>query len=265
VRLIAFQLEEEVAWPLIPASVRRDWIDETPERFARRCLPLVMANQEGWFLLNTREVSATWNGKSDPSATVIVYKDADEAFNPISHFGVGIITWHLPYLFRTPPGWNLLVRGPANYPKDGAYPLEGLVETDWSVAPFTVNWMLTRPGVPVTFKIGEPLCMLVPQQRRALEEFQPMVLPIGSDDRTRDGYEQWITSRRRFMIESSRSSAGGSSTKWEGHYMRGTTPDGRRASDHQARLRLRPFGSANHLEYGNRLPEMNIGQDERRP
>ena len=51
---------------------------------------------------------------------------------PASHFGDGILTWHLPILFRTPPGYNLLVRGPANYPKDAVSPLEGIVETDWA-------------------------------------------------------------------------------------------------------------------------------------
>jgi hypothetical protein len=39
----------------------------------------------------------------------------------ISHFGSGILTWNVPYLFRTPPGYNLLVRGPANWPKDAAF------------------------------------------------------------------------------------------------------------------------------------------------
>ena len=37
-----------------------------------------------------------------------------------SLFGHGILTWTLPYLFRTPPGYNLLARGPANWPKDGS-------------------------------------------------------------------------------------------------------------------------------------------------
>jgi Family of unknown function (DUF6065) len=41
---------------------------------------------------------------------------------PVSHFGDGIRTWHLPMLFRTPPGYKLLVRGPANYPKEAVYP-----------------------------------------------------------------------------------------------------------------------------------------------
>ena len=65
-----------------------------------------------------------------------------------SNFGYGIVTWYLPYLFRTSPGYNLWVRGPVNSPKDGIVPLEGLVETDWAEATFTVNWKITRPLCP---------------------------------------------------------------------------------------------------------------------
>ena len=60
-----------------------------------------------------------------------------------SHFGYGLLTFQLPYLFRTPPGYNLLVRGPANCPKDGAW-LDGLVGTDWSPARFFMTWQITR-------------------------------------------------------------------------------------------------------------------------
>jgi len=34
-----------------------------------------------------------------------------------SHFGVGTFTFSIPYLFRTPLGINLWVKGPANYIK----------------------------------------------------------------------------------------------------------------------------------------------------
>jgi hypothetical protein len=36
-------------------------------------------------------------------------------------------------------------------PKDGLAPLEGIVEADWAVVPFTMNWKLIRT-VPVGFE-----------------------------------------------------------------------------------------------------------------
>src|SRR3546814_13729675 len=61
-----------------------------------------------------------------------------------THFGSGIVTFSLGHLFRTSPGVNLWIKGPSNRPKDGASPLEGIIETDWSPYTFTMNWQLTR-------------------------------------------------------------------------------------------------------------------------
>ena len=48
----------------------------------------------------------------------------------VSHFGHGILTFHMPCLFRTEPGVDLMVQGPINRPKDAIAPLSGIIETD---------------------------------------------------------------------------------------------------------------------------------------
>ena len=113
--------------------------------------------------------------RSENDVDVMIKPDQSDAdqFLPISHFGDGILTWHLPMLFRTPAGYNLLVRGPANYPRDGVCALEGIVETDWASASFSMSWKLTRKLMPVRFEVDEPICMIVPQRRAELEEFAP--------------------------------------------------------------------------------------------
>src|SRR5579884_101588 len=171
--LIAYRL---TPWPpmrLVRAPRARDWMDATRDHFAYRCLPLLIANQAGWMVLNSHSIRVTWTGGWDPSC-VRVESLANEDRVPASgHFGHGVLTFNLPFLFRTPAGYNLHVRGPANWPKDGIVPLEGLVETDWSVATFTMNWKLTRPDVEVVFEQDEPICMVLPQPRGLLESFVP--------------------------------------------------------------------------------------------
>ena len=114
----------------------------------------------------------------------------------MSHFGSGSLTFHIPYLFRTPPGWNLLARGPSNWPRDGVIALEGLVETDWAVATFTMNWKLTAIDRPVTFEAGEPFCMLVPQRRGDLERFAPRVDDFAADPEISHGFAAWRRAER---------------------------------------------------------------------
>jgi hypothetical protein len=160
---------------------------------------------------------------------------------PISHFGSGIVTWTLPWLFRSPPGYNMLVRGPANSPKDGIAPLEGLVETDWTPATFTMNWKMTRPDNWVTFEKGEPICMIVPQRRGELEEFMPEIRSIKDQPELAAAHKAWGESRDQFNEEQRVPGTEAAKRGWQRHYFQGTAPDGSSADEHQTKRRLREF------------------------
>jgi hypothetical protein len=162
-----------------------------------------------------------------------------------THFGYGVLTWDVPFLFRTPEGFNLLARGPANDPKDGISALEGIVETDWAVATFTMNWKFTRADHWISFDAGEPFCMVVPQRRAELEAFIPRLRPLGADPATEAGARAWSskreeTQKRKFLaVYSGEFSDDWSS--WERDYFQGRLPGGGRAPQHQTKLKLKPF------------------------
>ena len=225
---------------LVPASATRGWIERTDSRFARRCLPLMMASQAGWFLVGTHSFTARWDGGDSLESIRLEFSSGGPPYPALSHFGYGIVTFHIPFLFRTPPGWNLLARGPSNWPKDGAIALEGLVETDWSMATFTMNWKLTAPRRPVTFTAGEPFCMLVPQRRGELERFKPQVLDMSSDPETEQGYVAWRDARAKFLSELNIPGTEANTQEWQKHYFRGTSPNGASAPAHQTKLNLQP-------------------------
>src|SRR4051812_38179538 len=179
-RLDAHAVTADSIVTLSAAPARRARIDRPPERFANRCLPLMMANQAGWLVTLTEPVEVEWSGR-DGHGEVDVFGSDRVKENVASHFGSGIVTFKLPFLFRTEPGYNLIARGPANLPRDGIAPLEGLVETDWSFAPFTMNWQITRPRVRLRFEAGEAICMLVPSRRGELEAFAPRLSALDDD------------------------------------------------------------------------------------
>jgi hypothetical protein len=245
-KLVAYHPSTPPTMPLVPASRWRDWINAMEDRWANRCLPLIIANEAGWVLVNEHAFTAVWTGDPTAAAVTIEFDEDLPTPHPVqSHFGYGIVTWAVPYLFRTPPGYNLLARGPANWPKDGIAPLEGLVETDWSVATFTMNWKLTRIGQPVRFEAGEPFCMVVPQRRGELESFRPLIRELAADPDTQGGTKAWVESRhdvqvRKFLSEYAREYDDEKSA-WQRHYFQGTAPDGRVAPQHQTRLKLDEF------------------------
>ena len=157
---------------------------------------MLIANQSGWELRNPSAFTAIWIGQANDVDVKITPDRRDPGqYLPLSHFGNGILTWKLPLLFRRPPGYNLLVRGPANYPKDAVCPLEGIVETDWASASFSMSWKLTRKLMPVRFEVDEPICMIVPQRRAELEEFVPELRHIESDEDLQRKHEFFLGSR----------------------------------------------------------------------
>lgn len=239
--VIAYTMNPALQPPIIPAPATRQWMDDTSQHFAYRCLPMVIANQAGWLLLNTQTFWVTWDGGNEIDSLVIEYIDCDDAPQPaISHFGHGILTFHIPYLFRTSPGFNLLARGPANTPKDGIYALEGVVETDWSTSTFTMNWKLTRPGT-VLFERGEAICMIVPQRRGELEAFNTQTLALELNPELRFEHEQWSQGREKFLEDLDIPDSEAVKLGWQKDYFKGKTREGIVKPEHQRRLELKPF------------------------
>lgn len=236
-RLVAYEVQEHTGMRVEPASQHRDWM-EAADRFAYRCLPMVVANQHGWVVTNARTFGATWTGAPGLDGIIL----DGEPTQVSSHFGMGILTWNLPWLFRTTRGWNLLTRGVPNMPKDGALSLEGLVETDWAVATFTHNWKLTRPGLRVQFDADEPIAFLQPVRRGMLEKFTPTVQRIASAPQLlQRHYQAWYQSRARFNGDPARGN------RWQKDYFQGRGPGGGgplKGEPHQTRIHLEPFKDA---------------------
>jgi hypothetical protein len=234
--------------PLIrPAPATRQWMDDTPESFAYRCLPLNIANAHGWEILSPCGFEAIWNGSPDPSAiTLRLDEGAEPGRAPVSLFGQGVITFHVEGLIRTPPGWNIWIGGSPNRQKDGIAPLGGIVETDWSPFTFTMNWRFTRPGQWVRFEAFEPIGFFFPIQRAAIEQFKPRFEPIENDPATLHGFTSWSQARDAFheKMKTQLVPLQGSE-KWQKHYYRGIDLDGKEwIDDHRAKLRLSAFDAA---------------------
>ena len=195
---------------------------------------MLIANQYGWVILNPNEVILRWDGSREPTGITVAYKGAVPPEDlVVSHFGDGIVTWRIPVLFTTSADFNVWVRGPINAPKPNVYALEGIVETDWSVATFTMNWKIVTAHIDVPFEQGEPICTLVPLRKGDLEAFTPKRVPIAQNQLLADEHELWKRARAKFNSEDTGES-------WQKDYMRGRI-GGTAGARHQTKLRLRGF------------------------
>ena len=245
-QLIAYRIPNGINMRIEAARAGRDWMNATNAGFANRCLPMRIAGQAGWNILNDRKVRAIWSGDSSPNA-LIVENSGSPPYAALSHFGEGILTFTIPFLFRTPRGLSLLIRGPANMPKDAVAPLEALVETDWAVAGASVNWKFTRPGVWVEFAEAEPICMIVPQQLELCERAIPTLMDMRDDAELHHAFTCWSDSTRLFNERLRQRDPAAVTLGWQQFYLRGGAPH---AGDrllagpdmHKMKLNLQEFG-----------------------
>ncbi len=225
-----------------PAPVEREWMESTDQRFAYRCLPLNIANAHGWEILCPSGFSAIWDGEPGIQA-VTIQPDPGTKPMALSHFGHGTLTFHIPCLFRTEPGFDLMAQGPINRPKDGIAPLSGIIETDWAPYTFTMNWIFTSPEVSVRFEQGEPFCHIFPVKRGQLADVEPELKPLSTEPELEQQFKSWNESRSQFNADLHRPGSEAQSERWQKLYYRGLAPDGETSmiDDHATRLRLRPF------------------------
>jgi LPS sulfotransferase NodH len=195
-------------WDWCWADWQRSWMDASQSRFAYRCLPLTIANQTGLWVKNPVGFTATWRGHDQPGSIDFHFDVAAELWkNWVSSiFGLGIITWNTPFLFRTKPdGSRLLVCGPANYFKDNAHPLTAIIESDWMNMSFTMNWKVMRSDQPIRFEAGDPLFQVIPVLGNAcsdLEHSSVVYRKLDDDPEIARAYREWDQSRSRFTARS---------------------------------------------------------------
>ncbi len=237
----AYEIHQQTDMPVEPAPHDRAWMDATDRRFAYRCLPLVVANQCGWIIRSPNQVTIRWNGGAAITDLEISFPEGVEENRIMTHFGEGILTFTVPYLFRTPPGINLWVKGPANAIKDGVQPLEGIVEADWAESTFTMNWKVTRANHPIVFEQGEPICMLVPIPRELTSSLIPIRQKLSDNPELDQRFQKWSASRKQFNEALEGGDPEVAKLGWQRDYMLGRQIDGEHFPQHQTKLQVRPF------------------------
>ncbi|WP_211243010.1 DUF6065 family protein [Sinimarinibacterium sp. CAU 1509] len=218
-QLVAYQVNQD-PMQLRRAARERAWMEATPDRFANRCLPLVLGSQLGWEILCPVDLAASWTGgPAKEDLTVRFYGRTSGLVG--SHFGAGVLTFNPGWLFRTPPGIGLLMTGPTNNPKAVIGPLEGFIETDASHMTATMNWRFAAPG-EVFFRRGEPIARILPYPQFFIDAFDGALMrkeQMPADARTE--YEGWEVARGEFLAKLAGRDPEALKRGWMRHYMRG--------------------------------------------
>ncbi len=205
-------------WNFHAASPKRDWMDEYVHMY--RCLPMTIANQNGWVVECPCDISAVWFGGEDRRS---MHFWLDKEYNIPNawvkcHFVGGVITFEFDFLIKTNAKVNLLVRGAPNFFVDGAHPLEGVVESDWLNYSFTMNWRVTEINKIVKFKKGDPICFIQPIPHNYAETFDFNIEYLEDVPELKQQFDAHNDSRKKFGAEKK---AGKHNEDWQKHYFQG--------------------------------------------
>ncbi len=198
--------------PGIPAPERADRSGHgiLPTRAYRYCDAVTTAAGFGWHLYAPISFSLFWDGDE-----VLWTTDGLEAWLPLGaaqfpHFSArfddaapedvkgfsppfltalpepGVVQMWTGYFARSAPGWSLLLRAPANLPRQpGFEPYEGIIETDRWFGPIFTNLRLTRTGVQLDITPDRPLLQVQPIPQIAYAD------AVLNGPSVRDALEEW--------------------------------------------------------------------------
>lgn len=178
--------------------MRRDWMDDTYNKHAYRCLPVSEANTHGWELILPEEVIVQWDGGHTVPYVVsggkheVALENSSYVSDLVMPSVIGQMSFVTGWSFHTPEDYWTWIGGSPNYFVDGAVPLTAAIPSDWWPDEFNMNWKITKVGEPVVFPKGMPFMFFNFYKRSLLSEVEFELtnvwdMPNVLDERSRYG------------------------------------------------------------------------------
>lgn len=166
-----------------PMSIKRDWMDLTPEKHAYRCFPVTQANMVGWYLSADKDISFIWNGINDTSGdNVKILQGEDFTYTGRGQSSVSINTG---LIFRTDKNISLLAITPVNYFNADFELISSLISTSWFDNDFPLAIKAKTPNKEILIKAGDPIATIIPISLTSLDNTAIEIVDYRDDDKSR--------------------------------------------------------------------------------
>lgn len=159
---VSIQIVGDGPYTINPSNTKRDWMGDTQNSHAYRCLPMTSANSHGWTINLNEECVVEWDGTENQQSVTVLSGAGEE------NVAGGFVTFRFPYIFTTPPEYYLWCSGQPNYARNDMVPLNAIIRSDWYPASFQFTWKLTKPG-RIVFEKGMPIMFFMPYPKALIE------------------------------------------------------------------------------------------------
>jgi len=221
---------------ITPASIKREWMDVTPEKHAYRCFPVTQSNVIGWNVSCNKDIVFLWNGINDTSSDNIkIIEGSDFTYTGRGQSTVSIQTG---IVFRTKPNLSLMVINPVNYFNDDFETMSSLISTSWYDNDYPIAIKAKIPNKEITVKAGQPVATIVPISLTDLDNTSIEVYDYIDESGLRD------MANFSYGAESQKVSQSGQWTDW---YRNATNEKGESLGQHETKA-LRLFVKDNRVK-----------------
>jgi hypothetical protein len=224
---------------IAPMSIKRDWMDVTPEKHAYRCFPVTQANMVGWSLSSDKDIRFVWNGINDTNSENVTILDGLEF--TYTGRGQSTVSINTGLTFRSEQNISMITINPVNYFNDDFETMSSLISTSWLDTGFPLAIKARSANKEITIKAGTPLATIIPVSLTAMDNTSIQIFDYSDPDRKREKSHQSYGEAAQVINKSG---------QWTDWYRDAVNEKGERIGLHETKV-LRLSVTDNTLDKGN--------------
>ena len=149
-------------------SIKRDWMDETPQGHAYRCHPVTSANVIGWYIYCPVDIKFIWNGINDTTPNnVTILEGKDYVY---TGRGQSTVSFNTGFILRTEEKMSVLTITPQNYFNKDIEVMSSLVSTSFLDSDFPLAVKCMTANKEITIKANTPIATIIPISVSSLKD-----------------------------------------------------------------------------------------------
>jgi hypothetical protein len=207
---------------LSPMSIKRDWLDETPDKHAYKCFPVTSANMVGWNISCDKDIRFIWDGINDTSQDHVTILEGGEF--TYTGRGQSSLSIHTGIVIRSDQNTSIMTINPVNYFNDEFETIATVISTSWLDTGFPLAIRSKIANKEILIKAGQPIATIIPISLSAMDKTEIQIFDYSDPERIREN------KNKSYGIASQKNIAAG---KWTNWYRNATNEHGEKIGSHE--------------------------------